>query len=84
MSQSVERSHEVYAAVEKAAAGTIPERTDAQQPEAVATEDTAPRSLYDLIKHRVGTCSLGYTDLAERHSEYFMEGMLEKRRQGRL
>lgn len=54
------------------------------QLEPFAGDADAPRSLYDLIKHRVGTCSLGYTDLAERHSEYFMEGMLEKQRTGTL
>lgn len=49
-----------------------------------APEDAAPRTLYDLIKHRVGNFSSDYTDLAERHSDYFMEGLLEKRRMGTL
>ena len=57
---------------------------ESSQLEAFAREDAAPRSLYDMIKHRVGNFSFDYTDLAERHSEYFAEGMLEKRRTGTL
>lgn len=39
------------------------------QLEPFAGDATAPRSLYDLIKHRVGNVSFDYTDLAEHHSE---------------
>ena len=83
MSRSIEPSREVHTPADETAA-TGAAAVEARESEVTATENAAPRSLYDLIKHRVGTCSLGYTDLAERHSEYFMEGMLEKQRTGTL
>lgn len=83
MSRSIEPSREVHAAADEAAATPAP-AVEAQESTQPATADGAPRSLYDLIKHRVGTVSSGYTDLAERHSEYVMESLLEKRRLGTL
>ena len=83
MNRSIKPSHEVPATADEAAA-TGAATVEAQEPEVAATEDAAPRSLYDRMKHLIGTVSLDCTDLAERHSEYFAEGMLEKYREGRL
>jgi hypothetical protein len=83
MSRSIEPSHEVHATADEAAVTGVA-AVEAQEPEVAAGEDAAPRTLYDMIKHRVGNFSSGYTDLAERHSEYFTEGLLEKRRMGTL
>lgn len=50
------------------------------------SDETEPKSLLDLLMRAglVGGFRSGLGDLAERHSEYFMEGMLEKRRMGTL
>ena len=41
-------------------------------------------SLYDRMKGIVGSVRGGPPDLAERHSEYYYEALLEKKRKGRL
>ena len=96
MSRSIEIADSTYSQLEAAAAaeGTTPDQwlaarlSDVLPPvkpsEFVTGENGAPRTLYDLIKHRVGNFSFDCTDLAERHSEYFAEGVLEKRRMGTL
>ena len=96
MSRSIEVTESTYSALEAAAAAEgatpdkwldthLPDVIAAAEPTELATgEDGASRTLYDRMKHLIGTVSLDYTDLAERHSEYFAEGMLEKHRQGTL
>lgn len=96
MNRSIEVSESTYSALEAAAAaeGTTPEEwlaarlpepvRSVQSTEAATVEEGTPGTLYDRMKHLIGTVSLDYTDLAERHSEYFAEGMLEKQRQGVL
>ena len=59
---------------------------DTASPDAAATDagGERPKSLAELIAGRVGGFRSGRGDLAERHSELFAEGMLEKRRLGTL
>lgn len=45
---------------------------------------TQGTSVYDRMKHLVGSVKGGPPDLAERHSEYFYEALLDKKRKGRL
>jgi hypothetical protein len=90
MSQSVELPESVYAALEAAAsaAGTTPaEWIAAQLPEPEAQperEEEAPRTLAERFEGYLGLVSLDRTDLAERASELFGEGMVEKHRAGQL
>jgi Ribbon-helix-helix protein, copG family len=41
-------------------------------------------SLYHKMKHLIGSVKGGPPDLSERHSEYFYEYLLDKKRKGRL
>ena len=41
-------------------------------------------SVYDKMKHLIGSVNGGPPDLSERHSEYFYEYLLDKKRKGRL
>jgi len=59
----------------------------AEAPESTADVDddhAAPGTLYEQMKHLIGVVSSDCTDGSERVSEYFTEGMLQKRREGRL
>lgn len=48
------------------------------------TEGTPRKTLAERLEGRVGLIHSGRSDLSERHSELFMEGLLEKRRTGHL
>ncbi|HEU4559552.1 MAG TPA: hypothetical protein VFS20_17000 [Longimicrobium sp.] len=48
-------------------------------------DDRPPLTMYDVMKDYIGRVSgNGPGDLAENHSKYFLEGLLEKKRQGRF
>lgn len=94
MSRSIEIADSTYSQLEAAAgaegttpdkwlAARLPKQATSAQSTAAAGEEGESRTLYDRIK-RIGSVSLPITDLADRHSEYFAEGMLEKYREGRL
>jgi len=92
MSKIVEVPDEVYARIEEAASqsgNTVAEAVAARFPQkrpapVLSGSAMPPRTFADLCEGLIGAVSLDRTDLAERHSELFAEGMEEKRRQGRL
>lgn len=59
---------------------------DSAQPRNAGSGEAEPKSLLDLLIQAggVGGFHSGRSDLSERHSELFAEGMLEKRRMGTL
>jgi predicted CopG family antitoxin len=62
-----------------------PEVTEAFTPVIGEDEGRPPLTMYDLMKDHIGkVAGNGPRDLAENHSRYFLEGLLEKKRQGRL
>jgi hypothetical protein len=80
-----------FTALEEAAraTGTTPEGWIAANlpPTLVTSEDeenAPPGTLAERLVGLVGLIRSGRNDLAERHSELFMEGLLEKRRTGTL
>jgi hypothetical protein len=92
MSKSIEFSDEVYSRIEEAASATgntVAEVVAARFPKkcpppTINGSAESPRTLADLLEGLIGVVSLDRTDLAERHSELFAEGMEEKHRQGHL
>jgi hypothetical protein len=92
MSRSVDLPDSVYAALEEAAtssgttpagwiAAHLPQPAPAPQPEC---EEQPARTLAERLQGYIGLVDSGRTDLAERHSELFLEGLLEKQRMGHL
>ena len=88
----IEVSEDVYRELEEEAlaigttpaewiAARLPDRSPAPEP---AGDAQPPRTLADEFAGRVGRLSSGRSDLSERVSELFAEGMVEKRRAGRL
>jgi hypothetical protein len=62
-----------------------PEVAETLPPVAGEGDGRPPLTMYDLMKDHLGkVASNGPRDLAENHSRYFLEGLLEKKRQGRL
>ena len=91
MSRSVELPDSVYDALEAvaSASGTTPAGWIAAK--LPSTTDTPPEpepasdeTLEDGFEDYIGLFNSGRGDLAERHSELFLEGLLEKRRTGTL
>jgi hypothetical protein len=90
MSRSVDLPDSVYAALEEAAAssGTTPAGwIGASLPTSDAhpdDESAPPGMLAERLAGLVGLVRSGRNDLAERHSELFLEGMVEKQGTGHL
>jgi hypothetical protein len=65
-----------------AASPPVPEHGE----ERVEGEDDQPetRTMADRLAGRIGTVRSGRSDLSERGRELFLEGLLEKKRMGRL
>jgi hypothetical protein len=89
--RAVQLPASTFTALEEAAraTGTTPEGWIAANlpPTLVASEDeenAPPGTLAERLAGLVGLIRSGRNDLAERHSELFMEGLLEKRRTGTL
>lgn len=92
MSRSIDLPDSVYAALEAAASasGTTPAEwiaanlpQSALEPEAECNGQPQ-KTLAERLEGYIGLIHSGRGDLAERHSELFMEGLLEKRRTGHL
>lgn len=90
MSRTFELPDDVYAQLEaeESAAGTTPAewiaarvaaRRRRREPQANGP-GSAARTLADEFAGRIGLVSSGRSDLSERVSEIFAEGLLEKRR----
>jgi hypothetical protein len=100
MSRNVELPDDVYARVEQhaAAAGmTVVEWIAAGAPRLVQgtgeqfegknempQDQQETRTMADRLAGRIGTMRSGRSDLSERGRELFIEGLLEKKRMGRL
>jgi len=92
MSRSIDLPDSVYAALEEAAAasGTTPaDWIAAHLPQPAPTvepecDGQPPLTLADEFAGRVGLLSSGRSDLSERVSELFAEGMVEKHRARQL
>ncbi|HEX8245880.1 MAG TPA: hypothetical protein VF541_20370 [Longimicrobium sp.] len=74
---------------ESGTADSQPHRSCASDDPAVAPPDAGngagpQQTLADRLAGRIGRLSSGRTDLSERVSEIFLEGLLEKKRTGRL
>ena len=92
MSRSVDLPDSVYAALEVAAAASgatpaewiaerLPQPAPTAEPEG---DEQPPRTLAERLKGYIGLVHSERGDLAERHSELFMEGLLEKQKRGHL
>ena len=83
-------SEDVYRELEEEAlaVGTTPAEWIASRLPGPVTslegEDPPTRTLAERLKGYIGLVDSGRTDLAERHSELFLDGLLEKQKMGRL